>query len=134
MPPGPSDFVPPFVSPLTHDQHAQLGRIAILWGQIDMILDQLLQHAIGITGEQRITLIGEKPIGAKLDMLSAHLKDISDQKAQQHAREFWNLANETKTVRNGVYPLAIRNPVSYIMAHEHEAPHHRTVLPALSGR
>lgn len=100
MPPGPSDFVPPFVSPLTHDQHAQLGRIAILWGQIDMILDQLLQHAIGITGEQRITLIGEKPIGAKLDMLSAHLKDISDQKAQQHAREFWNLANETKTVRN----------------------------------
>ena len=100
MPSSPSEFVPPFISPLTHDQHAQLGRIAILWGQIDMILDQLLQFAIGLTGQQRITLIGEKPLGAKLSMLTVHLDDIKHKEAQKAAREFWNLANETKTARN----------------------------------
>lgn len=32
----------------------------------------------------------------------------------------------------GVYPLAIRNAVAYKMGHEHEAPHHRAILPQVS--
>jgi hypothetical protein len=96
----PREFVPPFVSPLTHDQHARLGRIAILWGQIDSILDLLLEISIGITAEQRKTLIGEKPIGSKLEMLSAHLDSLSDPKGRRYAREFWDLANQTKVQRN----------------------------------
>lgn len=65
-----------------------------------MILDQLLQFAIGLTGQQRITLIGEKPIGAKLDMLSSHINGIKDEATRKSTREFWSLANETKTMRN----------------------------------
>jgi hypothetical protein len=75
----PFEFVAPFVSPLTHDEHARIGRIAVLWGQIDMALDQLLDKALGITPKQRRALIGEKPTGAKHDLLSRHLNDNEDQ-------------------------------------------------------
>ena len=54
----PYEFVPPFVSPLTHEQHARLGRIAILWGQVDMMLDILLQEALGITGRTTASIAG----------------------------------------------------------------------------
>ncbi|MEO6716480.1 MAG: hypothetical protein ABIM50_04435 [Novosphingobium sp.] len=96
----PYEFVPPFISPLTHDQHAMLGRIAILWGQIDMVLDLMLEVSMGISPKQRRTLIGEKPLGAKLDMLKAHIDDIQDADGQALALEFWDLANQTKTQRN----------------------------------
>ena len=94
------EFVPPFLSPLTHDEHARLGRIAILWGQIDMILDQMLNIAMGITGKQRMTLVGEKPIGIKLAMLARHFDDIPVGKPRETTERFWELANETKDKRN----------------------------------
>ncbi|MEO1967352.1 MAG: hypothetical protein ABGW87_01390 [Sphingomonadaceae bacterium] len=98
----PNEFVPPFISPLTHDQHARLGRIAILWGQIDMMLDLLLESALSLSAKQRRTLIGEKPIGTKLDMLKNHLDELDDE-ARELATQFWNLANETKTQRNRIF-------------------------------
>lgn len=96
----PSADLPAFISPLTHDQHAQLGRMAVLWGQVDMILDNLLDLALNITPAQRMTLIGEKPIGAKLDILSKHLSGLTHPQGQKLARRFWDLANQTKTQRN----------------------------------
>ena len=96
----PYEFIPPFVSPLTHDEHARLGRIAVLWGQIDMVLDMLLEVSMGLSPKQRKTLIGEKPIGAKLDMLKLHLDDIKTTLGRTYATAFWDLANQTKTQRN----------------------------------
>lgn len=138
----PYEFVPPFVSPLTHDQHARLGRIAILWGQIDMTLDQLLQIAINITGEQRITLIGEKPIGAKLDMLSGNIKNIPNKEGQRLVREFLDLTNQTKTMRNrcfhGVWGFHCGKPNKVTPAASHfkerENPVRVSQLPALEKK
>jgi hypothetical protein len=96
----PDEHLAPFLSPLTHDQHAQIGRLAVVWGQIDMVLDQLLQHTMGLTGKQRQTLVGEKPIGAKLDMLAQHIDDIEDETTRYFTRRFWDLANQTKSHRN----------------------------------
>lgn len=94
------EFVPPFLSPLTHDQHARIGRIALVWGQVDMMLDLMLDHFLGITTVQRRLLIGEKPIGAKLDLLNGQIKDITDAELKKATHEFWDLANQTKTQRN----------------------------------
>lgn len=99
----PEEYLPPFISPLTHDQHARLGRIAVLWGQIDMILDQLLDKTIGITSKQRMTLIGDKQFGSKLDMLSRHIADIQDGDTRENIKEFWELSNQTKTLRNRAF-------------------------------
>ena len=138
----PYEFVPPFVSPLTHDQHARLGRIAILWGQIDMMLDQLLELAMGITAKQRQTLIGEKPIGTKLDMLKLHLDDIADTDGRALATEFWDLANQTKTQRNrcfhGVWGLRCGKPNEVYPAATHfkdgGSPVKATQLPPLEKK
>ena len=138
----PREFLPPFISPLTHDQHARLGRIAIVWGQIDMILDQLLRIALKITYKQQRTLIGEKPIGAKLEMLSANLAELDGQKGQELAREFWDLANQTKTQRNrcfhGVWGFrTIRENVVIAAASHFKAgndPVRATQLPALERK
>ena len=96
----PNEFVPPFISSLTHDQHARIGRIAVLWGQIDLIVDQLLQLALGITGEQRQIIIGEKPIGAKLDMINRSWGGLKHEDGKALAKEFCDLAHQTKTHRN----------------------------------
>lgn len=136
------EFVPPFISPLTHDQHARLGRIAVLWGQIDMILDYMLDVALDLKPRQRMTLIGEKPIGAKLDMLSNHFDDIKDQKARELARQFWDLAHQTKTIRNrcfhGVWGFRVGKPHKVTAAATHfksgADPVRSTQLPALEKK
>lgn len=136
------EFVPPFISPLTHDQHARIGRIALLWGQIDMILDQLLDKVIGITPQQRMTLIGEKPIGAKIEMLKRHLDSVADAEARDFAALFCELADETKTLRNrcfhGVWGFRCvrENTVSPAAAHWRAAgdPVKVTQLPHLEKK
>lgn len=95
--------MPPFLSPLTHDQHAQLGRIAVLWGYVDMYLDNLLDVTLGITPAQRMALIGDKQMGGKLDTLSSHIDMIADAEARRLTWQFWNLCNETKTQRNKAF-------------------------------
>lgn len=136
------EFLPPFVSPLTHEEHARFGRIALLWGQIDMMLDLLLELSIGISVKQRRTLIGEKPLGAKLDILSAHLDDISDQEARDLATEFWDLANQTKTLRNrafhGMWGFRCQGKGKVVAAAAHykagDDPVRSTQLPALEKK
>lgn len=138
----PAEFIPPFVSPLSHDQHARLGRIAILWGQIDMILDQLLQAALNITGEQRVALIGERPIGGKLDLLKNNLHGIKDKKAREGARDFWELANDTKSVRNrcfhGIWGFGLGRKETLFAGASHfreiENPFRATQLPSLEKK
>ncbi|MCL6251851.1 hypothetical protein M3P36_12465 [Altererythrobacter sp. KTW20L] len=99
----PHEFVPPFLSPLTHDEHATLGRIAILWGQVDMVLDLLLEATLGISGKQRQALLGEKPIGAKLDILKPLIADIASAETKRTALQFWDFASQTKTQRNRIF-------------------------------
>ena len=138
----PAELIPPFMSPLTHDQHARLGRISILWGQIDMVLDQLLQVALNITGEQRQALIGDRPIGGKLDLLKNNANGITNKTARSLALEFWDLTNQTKLMRNkcfhGVWGLHLGRNQSVTPAASHykemENPVKVTQLPALEKK
>src|SRR5688500_15958259 len=97
------ELSPAFVSPLTDEQHARLGRIAVLWGHIDFLLDELLLNVLKLTRAQRTTLIGEKPIGPKLDYLKPALKTIKDPVARDKAEEFYKILNNTKAQRNHMF-------------------------------
>lgn len=138
----PYEFVPPFFSPLTHDQHARLGRIAVLWGQIDMILDQLLQAAMGLTGKQLRTFGGEKPIGVKLGWLGNHMDDLHPQSGRDLAQQFATLADETKNQRNrcfhGVWGFRPARGQRIVAAASHFKEVHNPVttddLPALEKK
>ncbi len=95
--------LPAFVSPLTDEEHAQLGRIAVLWGQADWLIDELMLVALSLSRKQRETLIGEKPLGPKLDLLAKHLDDIPHSEAREAAKGIHARLNKTKTQRNHAF-------------------------------
>lgn len=95
--------IPAYVSPLTDSQHAQLGRIAVLWGFADFFLDVILEKAVGLTREQHNTLVRDKSFGAKLDILKAHLPAIADEDARTSAKVFREMLNNTKQRRNQAF-------------------------------
>ena len=92
--------VPAFVSPLTHDQHAQIGRISILWGQIDTFVDGLLTFVLGITPELRFELFSEKQVGAKLDALRKFALKLPTAAKRQQVLTFIKYVDESKSLRN----------------------------------
>ena len=97
------EYLPPYISPLTDKQHAQLGRIALLWGYADSMLDELLLDTLSLTLEQRAMLIGEKPMGPKLDLLRPNIVKIANLDARSKAKAFFDLLNSTKAQRNHAF-------------------------------
>lgn len=95
--------LPAFVSPLTDKEHAQLGRIAVLWGQADWLIDEIILTALEITRKQHTAFIGEKPIGPKLEILKPSLGEIKDARAQEAARGFVERLDATKAQRNHIF-------------------------------
>jgi hypothetical protein len=117
--------VPAFYSPLTHEQHAQLGRIAILWGQIDMFVDNLLTAVLGIDPDLRAQLFNEKQIAGKLDHLLKSAPNVSDMKARVAVIAFINSALALKSDRNrcfhGVWGFRIVRKSVEAAAQHHRA-------------
>jgi len=92
--------MPAYVTPLSHDQHAALGRLAVLWGHIEFTIDELLLDTLKLTLKQRSTLIGDMPIGRKVNLLKAAIGDIADTQTRDLVKRFVDLIDETKTRRN----------------------------------
>lgn len=93
--------MPAWVSPLTDKQHAQLGRICVLWGQIDLMLDHILQWAYGFSDPQWKGLeIADKPLGAKLSLLQKSFTSVGDATILSYMRELYEVLNEIKVHRN----------------------------------
>lgn len=95
--------VPAFYSPLTHDQHAQIGRISVLWGQCEMFVDNLLTHILGISSDLRLKLFGDRQLGTKLDTLSTFAKDMEVGSPREELLKFIRIANEVKGERNSCF-------------------------------
>lgn len=125
-----------------HDQHARIGRIALLWGQIDMIVDQLLGKTLGIDARLRKKLVGEKPIGAKLDLLKSEIENLKSEQAISAVKAFINLAHETKSKRNqcfhGIWGLRLKPNKTVTPAAQHwkggNDPVTASQLPALEKK
>lgn len=90
-----------FVSPLTDAQHAQLGRISVLWGHIDYLLDHLIAAVSRLSWEQIESLkVNEKPLGAKVGFLKASLHQVTDDKHRALVETFIELVGGVKERRN----------------------------------
>lgn len=107
-----------------------------------MMVDALINHVVGISSKQRQSLVGEKPIGAKLDILTAHLADVQPVKARSAIQEFITVAAETKSQRNrcfhGVWGLRTMSKGKVVPAAQHfkngNDPVRATQLPALEKK
>lgn len=95
--------VPAFYSPLTHEQHAQLGRISLLWGQVDTFVDQLLTAVLHGMEELRSDMFRDKPIGKKLDFLTTRIRDKPDAPEKQLIEEFIAAVHSVKSERNACF-------------------------------
>ena len=120
--------VPAFYPPLTHDELAQLGRIAILWGQVEMFVENLLTAVLRIEPVLRARLFSDKPIGAKLDTLASFAKDMPKGKPADAVTAFLSLAKQVKSGRNqcfhGVWGFFVRSKRKSVEA---AAMHQRSV-------
>jgi hypothetical protein len=61
---------PAFAVPLTPEQLHDLGVIAVIWGQIDFMLDEILAHVHAFDKAQRDAFLTDKMIGTKVEMLT----------------------------------------------------------------
>ncbi len=101
---NPLEFAPGFVSPLTDKEHATIGRIAILWGQIESCVDDLLPHISGLTTEQVEALqLYNKPMSQKVAFLKGSVPRYPHDRFKEPILNFCALIDETKVQRNHVF-------------------------------
>jgi hypothetical protein len=100
----PLEFIPGYVSPLTDRQHAQIGRIAILWGQVEHFVEQLLPRITGLSWKELEALgVTEKPIGSKVNFLKAAASRITDDDLKNEVRALCAAIDDTKVARNHLF-------------------------------
>lgn len=100
----PLEYLPGYVSPLTDMEHATLGRIAILWGQIEHFVEELLPMVTGLSYEEMEALqINSKTISSKVDFLKTAVGRIKDEAIRTQIVEFCAIIHETKTQRNHIF-------------------------------
>jgi hypothetical protein len=100
----PLEFVPGYVSPLTDKEHARIGRIAILWGQIEHFVEHLVTKVSGLSWAELETIgVTNKPIAAKVDFLNVATGRLDDPDLRQRVKAFCAMIHETKLARNHVF-------------------------------
>lgn len=100
----PLEFVPAYISPLTDQDHARIGRIAVLWGQIEYSVEGLTSLVSGLSWDELAALgIAAKPIATKVDFLKAASFRLADQLLAERVREFCAIIHDTKGQRNHVF-------------------------------
>jgi hypothetical protein len=100
----PLEFVPGYISPLTDKEHARIGRIAILWGQIELQTEDLLVLVTKLSWEELEALqITDKPMGQRVSFLTIAGKRLKNPTLEARLKAFIGLINDTKTSRNHVF-------------------------------
>lgn len=100
----PLEFIPGYVSPLTEMDHARIGRIAILWGQIEHFVEIILPHVTGLSWDELIAIrVADKPIATKVDLLNQARNRLADDDIAKKVRDFCASINDTKVQRNHLF-------------------------------
>lgn len=100
----PLEFIPFYLSPLTDKQHAQIGRIALLWGQIEYFVEIFIAQVSTLSWEE-LSAIGvtEKPIGSKVIFLKTAAKRLENPDRATQVRAFCEAIDDTKVARNHIF-------------------------------
>ena len=93
-----------YISPLTDKQHATLGRIAVLWGQIESTIDFILPHFCDLSKEE-LSAIGvyDRPMAAKVQFLKTVSKARSAEAVHHKVIGFLTIIENTKVDRNHAF-------------------------------
>lgn len=100
----PLEFIPGYISPLTDKEHAIIGRIALIWGQIEHSVEHLVCIVSGLSwGELTAIRVADQPIGSKISFLKAAVHRLSDDGTKEAVVEFCKSIDDTKVERNHIF-------------------------------
>lgn len=102
MVPRPFMIDPAFSCSLSVDELSMLGVIAVSWGQVDFMLDEILAHAHGFDKKQRDLFITDKMVGTKIDLLKKAIDQLPEE-LQPKTRELITAVNNIKPDRNSAF-------------------------------
>lgn len=93
-----------WISPLTDKEHATLGRIAVLWGQIESCIDFILPAFCDL-GREELDALGvyDKPMAAKVNFLEAVSSKRAAEAVNMKVRQFTKIIKDTKVQRNHAF-------------------------------
>lgn len=121
------EFIPAYISPLTDKEHAAIGRVALLWGQIEYIIDDLICLFSGLSWDELTVHPG------RLRHVSDKIQFLKDQAAENPPRplvekvlDFCELVDNSKSERNqvfhGIWGWRARRRVVFPAARQTRAP------------
>ncbi|MEB3414555.1 hypothetical protein VCJ71_00605 [Alteriqipengyuania sp. WL0013] len=100
----PLEYVAGYISPLTDNEHARIGRIAVLWGQVEYFVDELLEYLTGFSRSELEALgVTDRPTASKVDFLLKVKERNDDGEYRERVTEFCRLIHETRPSRNQLF-------------------------------
>ncbi len=95
-------MAPAFAVPLSTQDLITVGYIALVWGQIDFFVDEMVCFAHKFDKDQRARFLTDKMMASKVDMLASDYERLP---TELHAdvRRFIEVIQRTKQHRNGVF-------------------------------
>ncbi len=98
------EFIPAFISPLTDKEHATIGRIALLWGQIEYLIDDLMCLVSGQSWDQlRENPEMVKHVSQKIRFLKKEAERRLEPAGTDMVLSFCAFVQDTKFARNDVF-------------------------------
>jgi hypothetical protein len=93
-----------YISPLTDSEHAALGRIAVLWGQIECMIDLILPAFCDMS-QQDLEALGiyDKMMAAKVQFLKTVSKRRAHTAVHDMVLSFTTIIDSTKVARNHAF-------------------------------
>jgi hypothetical protein len=100
----PLEYAAAYISPLTDREHARIGRIAILWGQIEYCVDEMIEYVSDLRWNELAALgVTERTLANKVNFLLQIRHRHPNPDYQRRIVEFCSLLHETKTARNHLF-------------------------------
>lgn len=94
------DAIPGLGIPLTDKQLIYLGRLTAMWGQIDFFIDFALTCVFNLSPRQTAIVIGEKPVGAKVQLLKRGIPLLNEGALKSELADFVSATDKLLNERN----------------------------------
>lgn len=92
--------VPPFDIPLSDEELVLMGKIAVMWGQIDEAFNSTLRWVMKINPVVFESLLGNQMIGTRVNHLRATLSTVQDAKSREMLGRLIEAMNNVLPDRN----------------------------------
>lgn len=92
--------LPSWLIPLSDEDQARLGRIVVMWGQVESVLDYIIQAFTPIDEAAYKSLLGGRMLSTKVGIVLNLAKEITNLRTMKACEELCSLINASSSDRN----------------------------------